>query len=71
MANPLYSQFGNQNQMNPMMQLINDARRLKQTFQGDPRQTVQQLVASGRMSQQQFNQYAQIANQLIGSGVFK
>lgn len=71
MANPLYSQFGNQNQMNPMMQLIQDARQLKQTFQGDPRQTVQQLVASGRMSQQQFNQYAQIANQLIGSGVFK
>lgn len=71
MANPLYGQFGNQNQMNPMMQLINDARQLKQTFQGDPRQTVQQLVASGRMSQQQFNQYAQIANQLIGSGVFK
>lgn len=71
MANPLYGQFGNQNQMNPMMQLIQDARQLKQTFQGDPRQTVQQLVASGRMSQQQFNQYAQIANQLIGSGVFK
>ena len=71
MANPLYGQFGNQNQMNPMMQLIQDARQLRQTFQGDPRQTVQQLVASGRMSQQQFNQYAQIANQLIGSGVFK
>ena len=71
MANPLYGQFGNQNQMNPMMQLIQDARQLKQTFQGDPRQTVQQLVASGRMSQQDFNRYAQIANQLIGSGVFK
>ena len=71
MANPLYGQFGNHNQMNPMMQLIQDARQLKQTFQGAPRQTVQQLVASGRMSQQQFNQYAQIANQLIGSGVFK
>ena len=71
MANPLYSQFGNQNQMNPMMQLIQDARQLKQTIQGDPRQTVQQLVASGRMSQQDFNRYAQIANQLIGSGVFK
>lgn len=71
MANPLYGQFGNQNQTNPMMQLIQDARQLKQTFQGDPRQTVQQLVASGRMSQQDFNRYAQIANQLIGSGVFK
>ena len=71
MANPLFQALGGQSQMNPMMQLIQDARQLKQTFQGDPRQTVQQLVASGRMSQQQFNQYVQIANQLIGSGVFK
>ena len=71
MANPLYGQFGNQNQMNPMMQLINDARQLKQTFQGDPRQTVQQLVASGRMSQQDFNRFAQIANQIVGSGMLK
>ena len=71
MANPLYGQFGNQNQVNPMMQLINDARQLKQTFHGDPRQTVQQLVASGQMSQQDFNRYAQIANQIISSGAFK
>ena len=71
MANPLFQALGCQTQMNPMMHQIQDARQLRQTFQGDPRQTVQQLVASGRMSQQQFNQYAQIANQLIGSGVFK
>ena len=71
MANPLFQALGGQSQMKPMMQLIQDARQLKQTFQGDPRQTVQQLVASGRMSQQDFNRYAQIANQLIGSGVFK
>ena len=33
--------------------------------------TVEELVKSGRMPQDQFNQYAQIANQLVGGGAFK
>ena len=33
-------------------------------FQGNPEQKARQLLASGQMSQEQFNQYAQIANQL-------
>ena len=69
MANPLYGQFGGQ-QANPMQQLIADARRLRNTVQ-NPRETVQQLVASGQMSQDQFNQFAQIAQQIVGSGAFK
>ena len=31
-----------------------------------PEQTVRQLVNSGRMSQEQFNQLSQIANQILG-----
>ena len=69
MAKPLYGQFGGR-QANPMRQLIADARRLRDTVQ-NPRETVQQLVASGQMSQNQFNQFAQIAQQIVGSGVFK
>lgn len=69
MPNPLFNQFGGQ-QVNPMQQLIADARRLRNTVQ-NPRETVQQLVASGQMSQDQFNQFAQIAQQIVGSGAFK
>ena len=69
MANPLYGQFGEQ-QINPMQQLIADARRLRDTVQ-NPRETLQQLGASGQMSQNQFNQFAQIAQQIVGSGAFK
>ena len=69
MANPLYVQFGGR-QANPMQQLIADARRLRDTVQ-NPRETVQRLVASGQMSQDQFNQFAQIAQQIVGSGAFK
>ena len=70
MANPLFSALGGK-QMNPMAQLVADAKRLQQTMTGNPKQMVEELVKSGRMSQDQFNQYAQIANQLVGGGAFK
>ena len=69
MANPLFNALGGQ-QMNPMNQLVADARKLRQTMQ-NPRAEVERLVQTGQMSQQQFNQFSQIAQQIVGSGVFK
>ena len=69
MANPLFSALGGQ-QMNPMAQLVADARNLRQTMQ-NPRAEVERLVQTGQMSQAQFNQFSQIAQQIVGSGVFK
>ena len=69
MANPLFNALGSQ-QMNPMAQLVTEARRLKQTMQ-NPRAEVERLLQSGQMSQQDFNKYFQIAQQIVGSGVFK
>lgn len=69
MANPLFGQFGGQ-QVNPMAQLVADARRLKQTMQ-NPRAEVERLLQTGQMSQQKFNELSQIAQQIVGSGVFK
>lgn len=69
MPNPLFSQFGGQ-QVNPMQQLVEDARKLKQTMQ-NPRAEVERLLQTGQMSQSQFNQFSQIAQQIVGSGVFK
>lgn len=57
-------------QFNPMDQLLADARRLKQTMQ-NPRAEVERLLQTGQMSQSDFNKYSQIANQIVGSGVFK
>lgn len=70
MSNPLFSALGGQ-QMNPMGQIVAEAKRLQQTMTGNPKQMVEELVKSGRMPQQDFNNYAQIANQIIGSGAFK
>ena len=69
MSNPLYGQFGEQ-QINPMQQLVAEARQLKQTIQ-NPRAEVERLLQTGQMQQSQFNQLSQIAQQIVGSGVFK
>ena len=69
MPNPRFDQFCSQ-QTNPMQQLVADARKLKQTMQ-NPRAEVERLLQSGQMSQSQFNQFSQIAQQIVGSGAFK
>lgn len=69
MANPLFSALGGQ-QMNPMAQLVAEAKKMRQTMQ-NPRAEVERLMQTGQMSQAQFNQFSQIAQQIVGSGVFK
>ena len=69
MANNLYQSLNGQ-QTNPMQQLVADARKLRQTMQ-NPRAEVERLVQTGQMSQEQFNQFSQIAQQIVGSGAFK
>lgn len=62
MPSPLFNTFGNQGgQMND---LINQFNRFRQTFNGNPQQQVQQLLNSGRMTQEQFNQFRQMAEQM-------
>ena len=61
MANPLFNTFGNNN---PFEQLIKEAKEFKKTFNGNPREEVQKLLNSGRMTQQEFNTYSQIAQQV-------
>jgi predicted amidophosphoribosyltransferase len=60
--NNLYKQFGKQN--NPFEQLMQQAQEFKKQFNGNPRQEVEMLLRTGKMTQQQFNQYSQIAQQV-------
>ena len=72
MGNPIFSRF-NQNgsnfagtgggPMNNMMGLMQRFQQFRNSFQGDPREQVQQLLNSGQMSQEQFNQLSQMASQ--------
>lgn len=43
--------------------LIRQFQQFRASFQGNPQQQVQQLLNSGKMSQEQFNQLAGLANQ--------
>lgn len=69
-TNPLFNALNGGQQTNPMQQLVAEARQLKQTIQ-NPRAEVERLLQTGQMSQDQFNQFAQIAQQIVCSGVFK
>ena len=56
--NSMFNTFGN------MQNFMNQFNQFRNTFQGDPKQQVQQLLSSGKMSQSQFNQLSQMATQL-------
>ena len=72
--NPFY----NQNQTMPqqgmnynnpfgnMMNMMQQFNQFRSTFQGNPQQKVQELLSSGKMSQQQFNQLSQMAQMFRG-----
>ena len=63
--NPLFNILnGGIQPQNPMMNMISQLNQFRQTFQGNPKQQVQQLLSSGRMSQEQFNQLSQMATQI-------
>jgi len=61
MSNPLFNLLGGQN---PIQAIMSRFQQFQQSFHGDPRQQVQQLLNSGRVNQQQYNQAVQMAQQL-------
>lgn len=64
MSNPLYSLLQQNKQTGSMENLINQFNQFRRNFRGDPQQQVQQLLNSGRITQDQFNRAAEMANNL-------
>lgn len=58
--NPLYQQMGPQMPQNNMIQRF---MQFRQQFRGNPQEQVQQLLNSGRITQAQYDQAVQMANQ--------
>lgn len=50
--------------MNGMQNMMQRFQQFRQMFTGDPKQQVQQLLNSGKVSQAQYNQAVQMAQQL-------
>lgn len=73
MSNSIFQALGGARQPTPQMpgmagQFQNMMQRFQQfrsTFQGDPKQEVEKLLQSGRISQQQLNQVQRLAQQFM------
>ena len=61
MSNPLYQMM---NQNAPANSLIRRFQQFQQNFHGDAQQQVQQMLNSGRITQDQYNRAVQMAQQL-------
>lgn len=72
MGNPFFSAMGGGNLPGPMgnmMNLMKQFNEFRQSFQGDPKQKVQEMLNSGQMSQSQFNELQGMASafqQMLG-----
>lgn len=64
MSNPLFNALGGgMSPGNGPMQMIQQFMQFKQNFKGDPKEEVQKMLQSGKISQQQLNQVQQMAGQ--------
>lgn len=59
--NKLYQQMGPQNPYQNIMKQFED---FKKNFTGNPQEKIQQMLNSGQISQQQYNEAVQKANML-------
>lgn len=62
--NPLYNLLSGKALPNNVLNMITQFQDFKQNFKGDPKQMVQQMLNSGQISQEQYNQAVQMANEL-------
>lgn len=64
--NPLFQQMNNSGVGIPgnVQNIVKQFQQFKQNFSGDPRQQVQQMLNSGKITQEQYNKAVQMANSL-------
>lgn len=75
MGNPVFDRYGQNaaptGPFSNMQNMMQQFQQFRQSFQGDARAQVQELLNSGKMSQEQFNQLSNMANQfwrMMGGG---
>ena len=59
--NSLFNGFGD----NQFTQFLKEFNEFKNAFNGDPKAEIERMLKSGEISQSQFNELAQMANQII------
>ena len=64
MNNPLFNLLGGNRMPGQFGNMIQAFQQFQRGFTGNAQQQVQQLLNSGKVSQEQYNQAMQIANQI-------
>lgn len=65
MGNSILGSMGalsNNSNLNNFLSHMNDFNNFRNNFRGNPQQQAEMLLKSGKMTQEQFQQYAQLAN---------
>lgn len=69
MSNPLFNALGGGGQLpapfGNVQNMMQQFQQFRQQFRGDPRQQVQELLNSGRMTQDQYSKLQGMANQFM------
>lgn len=61
--NPLFNLLGN-NSFGNLATFLQQYNQFKKMYRGDPKQQVQEMLKSGKITQEQFNQVASMATQI-------
>lgn len=64
--NPLFEQYGRKNQNGISNDFLRFISNFRQNSNKSPEEVVKELLANGKMTQQQFEQLRKTANQLTG-----
>jgi len=63
MNNPIFNALGNVPMFGNMQNFMNQFNQFKQTFSGNPQDTINQMLKSGKITQAQVDQAKQMAEQ--------
>lgn len=61
--NPLFNLFGGNRQ--PNNNILQQFQQFKNSFKGDPRQQIQELLNSGKISQADYDNAVKMANEIM------
>ena len=63
--NPLFNRNTGNTPMNDFSNMMSQFNQFKNSFNGNPKQIVMNMLQNGQMSQQQFNQLKSMAQQFM------
>ena len=65
MRNTLFSVLGGNQQNNQITRIKNEIDNFRKTFNGNPKDEVLKMLNNGTLTQDQFKDYAAMANQIM------